>query len=59
MIHAKTVVIDGLWALAGSTNFDSRSFVLNDELNIAIPDRVVARRLESDFENDLKVSRPP
>jgi cardiolipin synthase len=53
----KTIVIDGLWALAGSTNLDSRSFTLNDELNIGIPDRTVATQLESDFENDLKVSR--
>jgi cardiolipin synthase len=57
MIHAKTIAIDGLWAVAGSTNFDLRSFALNDELNLAIPDPEVAKRLESDFADDLKVSR--
>src|SRR5206468_1768502 len=35
MIHAKITLVDGLWAVAGSTNFDSRSFSLNDEVNIA------------------------
>src|SRR5690349_20125727 len=58
MIHAKTMTIDGLWAVAGSTNFDSRSFGLNDELNVAIEDAQVTRRFEQDFQNDLKNSRP-
>jgi cardiolipin synthase A/B len=57
MIHAKTMVVDGFWAVAGSTNLDSRSFGLNDEVNIAMPDPSVARRLEQDFEDDLRVSR--
>ena len=54
MIHAKIALIDGLWAAAGSTNFDSRSFGLNDELNAAIEDVQVTQRLEQDFQNDLK-----
>jgi cardiolipin synthase A/B len=58
MIHAKIAVIDGFWAIAGSTNFDSRSFGLNDEVNIAMPDPAIARRLEEDFQHDLKNSRP-
>jgi cardiolipin synthase A/B len=56
MIHAKITLIDGLWAVAGSTNFDSRSFGLNDEVNVAIPDAGVANRLEQDLQNDLKTS---
>jgi cardiolipin synthase A/B len=35
MIHAKVMVIDGLWSVVGSTNFDNRSFGLNDEVNLA------------------------
>ena len=58
MIHAKITLIDGLWAIAGSTNFDSRSFALNDEVNMAMPSSTVVERLEQDFENDLKSSRP-
>ncbi|MGH8808287.1 MAG: phospholipase D-like domain-containing protein [Noviherbaspirillum sp.] len=33
MLHAKTVVIDGVWATIGSTNIDMRSFLHNDEFN--------------------------
>ena len=57
MIHAKIALIDGLWAVVGSTNVDSRSFVLNDEVNIAMRDAGVAKRLTEDFAADLKKSR--
>ena len=57
MIHAKVTLIDSLWCVVGSTNFDSRSFGLNDEVNVAIPDSGVFNRLEEDFETDLKSSR--
>ncbi|HEY1337605.1 MAG TPA: phospholipase D-like domain-containing protein [Bryobacteraceae bacterium] len=57
MIHAKITLVDGSWAVVGSTNLDSRSFGLNDEVNVAIPDRTVTARLESDFQNDLRSSR--
>jgi cardiolipin synthase len=46
-----------LWAVVGSTNFDSRSFSLNDEVNVAIPDRQVVERLDQDFQTDLRYSR--
>ena len=58
MIHAKTMEVDGVWAVTGSTNLDSRSFGLNDEVNVAIPDAAVAKRLDQDFESDLRESRP-
>jgi cardiolipin synthase len=57
MVHAKTMIVDGRWAVVGSTNLDSRSFGLNDEVNVAMPDPTVARRLEQDFQNDLRQSR--
>lgn len=56
MIHAKLMTIDGMWSIAGSTNFDHRSFALNDEVNIATLDRSLAERLDNDFANDLKNS---
>ena len=34
LLHAKTMVVDGVWASVGSTNFDNRSFALNEELNL-------------------------
>ncbi|PWT76159.1 MAG: cardiolipin synthase B [Proteobacteria bacterium] len=57
MIHAKVLCIDGLWTVVGSTNFDNRSFGINDEVNLAIRDAAVASRFENDMENDLKESR--
>src|SRR6185436_20562239 len=57
MIHAKVAVIDGLWSVVGSTNLDSRSFVLNDEVNVAMLDPQIASRLQEDFEIDLKKSQ--
>ena len=53
LLHAKTLVIDGVWATVGSTNLDNRSFALNDELNVIIYDRNIARRLEAIFEADV------
>ena len=44
MIHVKTMVVDGIWSVVGSTNFDNRSFGLNDEVNLAIRDRDMAVR---------------
>jgi cardiolipin synthase len=54
MIHAKILIIDELWAVVGSTNFDNRSFGINDEVNLAVRDRAVARRLGADFTADLR-----
>jgi cardiolipin synthase len=48
MIHAKIVIVDGRYAIVGSTNFDSRSFELNDEVNLALFDSSVAARFVED-----------
>lgn len=56
MIHAKILVVDDAWAVAGSTNFDHRSFGINDEVNLALFDRAIAARLAADFQADLAVS---
>ena len=58
MLHTKTMVVDGLFATIGSTNFDNRSFRLNEELNLTVYDADFARRLEQSFWDDLKHSRP-
>jgi cardiolipin synthase len=56
MMHTKTLVVDGAWSMFGSANFDNRSLELNDELNVAVSDRDLARRFTDDFEQDLRVS---
>jgi cardiolipin synthase len=53
MIHAKILIIDGIWSVVGSTNFDHRSFGLNDEVNLAACCPELATRLEQDFTRDL------
>jgi cardiolipin synthase len=57
MIHAKVLIVDNEWSVAGSTNFDQRSFGLNDEVNLAAFNVQLAERLRADFENDLAESR--
>jgi cardiolipin synthase len=57
MIHAKVFIVDALWAVVGSTNFDNRSFGLNDEVNLAVLERGFAARLEHDFASDLAQAR--
>jgi cardiolipin synthase A/B len=54
LMHAKTIVVDGVWSTIGSTNFDNRSFALNQEINLTVYDSAIAQRLEHIFQDDLK-----
>ena len=56
MTHAKILVIDGLWAVLGTTNIDNRSFEHNDEINVGVRDTSVAARLLEDYARDLQAS---
>jgi cardiolipin synthase len=53
MMHAKTMVVDGIWTTVGSSNFDNRSFRLNDEVNVNIYDETIASQMETMFFEDL------
>ena len=57
MYHCKVLVVDGLWTSVGSTNFDNRSFRLNDEANLNVYDEAVARHQLEIFNEDLRHSR--
>jgi cardiolipin synthase A/B len=57
LMHAKTMVVDNVWAHVGSTNLDNRSFALNEEINLIAYDRAVAGELEKAFADDLKHSK--
>jgi cardiolipin synthase len=57
MYHAKVLVVDDLLVSVGSTNFDDRSFRLNDEASLNIFDEQFARRQVEIFERDLALSR--
>ena len=57
MLHAKTVVADGTWALIGSSNLNPFSLLGNYELDVEIQDGRLAGRLEDQFLADLDRSR--
>ena len=58
MMHVKTLIADGLLVSVGSTNFDMRSFSLNDEASLNVYDRDFAARMTAVFEQDLRRARP-
>jgi len=53
MLHQKTMVVDGVWSTIGTTNFDNRSFALNEESNISVHNQALAKQLEDIFFKDL------
>jgi cardiolipin synthase len=54
LLHQKTIVVDGIWSGIGSTNFDARSFELNDEITVGVLDTGTAAALERAFQDDLR-----
>ncbi|MFL6617135.1 MAG: cardiolipin synthase [Povalibacter sp.] len=57
MFHCKMLIVDGLLVSVGSTNFDMRSFRLNDEANLNVYDPAFAKEATAVFEQDLQRSR--
>lgn len=57
MIHEKAMVVDGLFSMFGSSNFDARSSEINEELDVVVYDREFGRKMETIFEKDLEQSR--
>jgi cardiolipin synthase len=57
MYHCKVMIVDDVWVSVGSTNFDNRSFRLNDEANLNVLDREFALRLVRTFEADRAKSQ--
>lgn len=57
MFHCKMLIVDHHLVSVGSTNFDNRSFRLNDEANLNVYDEAFARRMTSVFEHDLERCR--
>ena len=57
MTHLKALLVDELWAVIGTTNFDNRSFEHNDEVNVAFRDPGVTARVAADLEADLRNCR--
>jgi cardiolipin synthase A/B len=57
MYHVKVAIVDEIWTSVGSTNFDSRSFRLNDEANLNVFDPQFAEGQVGMFEEDKKRAR--
>lgn len=57
MFHCKMMLVDSQLASVGSTNFDNRSFRLNDEANLNVYDKAFVEHMEQVFEQDLGKSR--
>lgn len=57
MFHCKVLVVDGLFTSVGSTNFDERSFRLNDEASLNVFDRAFAERQQQLFDEDRARSK--
>ncbi len=57
MYHCKVIIVDDVWVSVGSTNFDDRSFRLNDEANLNIYDAAFAAEQAKVFEQDKSHSR--
>ena len=51
--HCKVMIVDELWVSVGSTNFDDRSFSVNDEANLNVYDREFAAAQARIFAEDL------
>jgi cardiolipin synthase len=54
LLHSKVMIVDGEWCCVGSTNFDDRSFDLNDEVSVGFTSRRLAAELRAAYEDDLK-----
>lgn len=58
MFHNKLLIVDDEMVSLGSTNFDIRSFRLNDEASLNVYDRDFALQMTRVFERDLERSKP-
>jgi cardiolipin synthase len=57
MMHAKTIVADGMWSSIGSMNFDNRSMAFNNESNLVVLDPRFGAAMEQAFVDDLRYSK--
>jgi cardiolipin synthase A/B len=56
MMHAKTIVVDGVWSVVGTLNFDNRSLAMNEETSLLVHDPAIGAALETVFQEDLERS---
>jgi cardiolipin synthase len=54
ILHSKTVVVDGVWSIVGSSNFDHRSVLFNDEVDAVVISTATGAQLQQYFQRDLE-----
>lgn len=52
-LHSKTILIDGVWSIVGSSNFDQRSILFNDEVDAVVLGIATAAALDKMFDDDM------
>ncbi|MDP9265664.1 MAG: phospholipase D-like domain-containing protein, partial [Chloroflexota bacterium] len=57
MMHAKTLVADGLWSSIGTMNFDNRSMVFNSESNLNVLGATTGGEMDRIFLDDLRYAK--
>jgi cardiolipin synthase len=57
VLHSKTMVIDQVWSIVGSSNFDHRSVLFNDEVDAVVLGKETGAKLAADFMADLQHAR--
>jgi cardiolipin synthase len=57
MMHAKAMVVDGLWGTIGSMNFDNRSLAFNNESNLVTLDPAFGAQMQRTFADDLRYAK--
>jgi cardiolipin synthase len=58
ILHSKAAVVDGVWTIIGSSNFDRRSVIFNDEVDTVVLGRETGQQVEAMFEDDFKQATP-
>jgi len=58
ILHSKAAVVDGVWTIIGSSNFDHRSVIFNDEVDSVVLGRETGRQMDAMFEDDFKQATP-
>src|SRR5262249_11019185 len=58
ILHSKTMVVDSVWSITGSSNFDYRSVLFNDEVDAVVLGSETGEHLSTLFLGDLENATP-